>query len=512
MEYPDGYRWTRRYVLHGALIMIDPRILQAIGNPTGGKLTDIGTLAYNVGKSREQMKMKRESMAQEMAIVGSKVANAYANAALDWKMENPEASDEEFAEYQLAQWESLDPAHRQFVPQDFQTKEQLETGKSTTERLLERLDPSRTRASTAKKISTVTRVEDDGTIYKKDEVYKDGEMAYESPEYPVSNEADGSEFERHINWFKSNDIPMDKPDQWYRDNLTGDKVQEALVRKKRLGTRAGLEQTRQQELTYKSTQTENRRDIESRLRGEYAKGIDAYKSMSSNIEAAITAMSSGDTALADTMMAQTLSQVQESDVRAFQMYSQFDKSFGNVLERTVKGMRRFLEGKRTPGERAEIQRTLEYMRDNYAEPKTTAVRDRYRADAIEEGLDPFKALPPESPEDIRDSTLVDKEEKLKLLRKYYPGQFRKEHWHSMTPRRWTFLRVSRMSLNSMKVLQRVFWTRRNLKSLQKGQKHHQAPLKAPCSGARALMIIYSILSIFPTKYITGRLKSLVLMT
>lgn len=407
---------------------IDPRVLESIGNPTGGGLTDIGRmyLAGKQSKRRDELTdLQKNQAMQDMAITGAKVANAYASATLDWVAENPGYSDDEFAQYQLDQWESLDPAHQQFVPKDFQTKEQLQMGKNTTENLLSRLDPAKSSPVSAKKISTVTRVEDDGTIYKKDEVYKDGALDYTSPEYPVSNEADGSEFERHINWFKANDIPMDRKDQWYRDNLTGDKVQEALVRKKRLGTRAGLEQTRQQELTYKSTQTENRRDIESRLRGEYAKGIDAYKSMSSNIDAAITAMSSGDTALADTMMAQTLSQVQESDVRAFQMYSQFDKSFGNVLERTVKGMRRFLEGKRTPGEREEIQRTLEYMRDNYAEPKTTAVRDRYRADAIEEGLDPFKAIPPESPEDIRDSTLVDKKKKLELLRQYYPSQFGK---------------------------------------------------------------------------------------
>lgn len=404
---------------------IDPRVLQSIGDPTGGRLTNIGSMYQQNQRRNELAELEKNQAMQEMAITGAKVANAYASATLDWVDENPGKSDEEFAQYQLEQWESLNPAHRQFVPKEFQTKEQLEMGKNTTENLLSRLDPAKSRTSSAKKVSTVTRVEDDGTVYKKDEVYKDGEVAYTSPEYPVSDDSNGSEFERHINWFKSNDIPMDKDDQWYADNLPNDKAQEALVRKKRLGTRAGLEQTRQQELTYKSTQTENRRDIESRLRGEYAKGIDAYKSMSSSVEAAITAMNSGDTALADTMMAQTLSQVQESDVRAFQMYAQFDKSFGNVLERTVKGMRRFLEGKRTPGEREEIQRTLEYMRDNYAEPRTTAVRDRYRADAVEEGLEPFKAIPPESPEDIRDSTLVDKEKKLELLRKYYPQQFRK---------------------------------------------------------------------------------------
>jgi hypothetical protein len=228
-----------------------------------------------------------------------------------------------------------------------------------------------------------------------------------------------------LQWFKSKGIPPDKDDNWYKNNLPGGVAQEAIVRKKRVGTRAGLEQTRQQELTYASAEQQKTRAAQDDILKDYAKNVDAYKSMTSKVESAIIAMESGDTQLSDTLMAQTLSQVQESDVRAFAMYSQFDKSFGNVLDRTVKGVRRFLEGKRTPAEREEIKKTLQYMRDNYSIPKTSGMRNLYRGQAVDKGLDPFETIPPESPEDIRDSTLISKDRKMELLKRYYPDMFSK---------------------------------------------------------------------------------------
>ena len=211
-----------------------------------------------------------------------------------------------------------------------------------------------------KKITTVTRVDDKGNIYKRDDLYQNGDLLKQGKEY-TSEEAstgEGSEFERHLRWFKKTKIPLEAGDDWYRQNYAPDVAEEAILRKKRLGTRAGTEETLHQELGTKSRETENRRKIETNLRDEYAKGTELYKSMNQNIEGAVKAMESGNSQLADTLMAQTLSQVQEGDVRAFQMYAQFDKTYGNVFNRTIEAIDRYLTGSRSEDDKAEIKRTL----------------------------------------------------------------------------------------------------------------------------------------------------------
>lgn len=127
---------------------IDPNVLQMISNPTGGRLGEIGeTIAKNRQQSIENNRaaesddMKKRLFQQKMADVGSKIVGAYSDINLKWKQEHPDATDTDFEQQQLAQWESLDPEHQQFVPKTFQTPEQLAAGKSRSEEIQKALHP-----------------------------------------------------------------------------------------------------------------------------------------------------------------------------------------------------------------------------------------------------------------------------------------------------------------------------------------------------------------------------------
>ncbi len=127
---------------------VSPQILAAISNPTAGRLGQIGE-TYAKNKQRaienkansEEAAMVKKKFQQEQMIVGSKVVNSYANSMLDWKSDNPLASDEDFAQQQLSSWESLDDAQKEFVPQTFQTAKQLEMGKTQSENTLKSFEP-----------------------------------------------------------------------------------------------------------------------------------------------------------------------------------------------------------------------------------------------------------------------------------------------------------------------------------------------------------------------------------
>ena len=409
-------------------------IYDRIADPTQGRLGDIGTQLLQI----KQLQIQKEAQDLDNLVSQAKFTEQETKNLIDENKLIQGVSSTILQDFQKTPELMTDPQKygqymqtvTQGMPENIVANfrgllpPQIEQINRRSGQLVSRFEKD-LKGKNPKKITEVTRVDDKGNIYKKDTLYQDGDVVSESPEYPSFDGDEGSEFERHISWFKRKGIPMDESEEWYAQNLPNDIAQEAIVRKKRTTTRAGLEQTRQQELTYASTEEKRTREAQDDIFKTYAKNVDSYKSMTSKVESAIIAMESGDTGLADTLMAQTLSQVQESDVRAFAMYSQFDKSFGNVLERTVKGVRRFLEGKRTPGEREEIKKTLEYMRDNYSVPKTEGMRNLYRARAVERNLDPFETIPPDSAEDIRDSNLISKERKLELLRRYYPDMFTK---------------------------------------------------------------------------------------
>lgn len=197
---------------------------------------------------------------------------------------------------------------------------------------------------------------------------------------------------------------------------------------------AGNELTRSgQELTKKGQQISkekmavaaaNKKRDETRFMYDDAfKGGEHLRKMSRSIDESVAALDSGDTSVSDILLNQVMSQVQDTDVRAFQMYKVFDSQFGDVATRVLSSISQFLTGARTDEQKRTIRDTLVRFRDIYTNPAQSKMRNFYRARARESDLDPWKVMPPKSKEDIRDAPNTTREQKLKLLEQYFPGEF-----------------------------------------------------------------------------------------
>lgn len=158
-------------------------------------------------------------------------------------------------------------------------------------------------------------------------------------------------------------------------------------------------------------------------RDEYSDGVKHFSAINQSVSGALAAMEAGDNALSDALVTQVMSQVNDTDVKAFQMYREFDRSYGNVAERVGRAASKFLTGTRTEEEKKLMADTLIHFRDNYANRGFERMKDQHRKIAMENGQDPFKVVPPTSPEDIRDFPHTDRKEKIRLLKHYFPEVF-----------------------------------------------------------------------------------------
>ncbi len=340
---------------------IDPRTLESIRNPMAG-LSNIGAQyaqGVQVAQSRQAMEAQRNAQQLQMADIGSKITGAYATAMINWKEDNPDASSEAFETAQLQQWQALDSAHQQFVPQTTQSIDELKLGRERSEQIQRSLHPENFRTKTA-----------------------------------------GSEFERLDELVNRGNAT---PAQRKRHSVlagTGMRLGEI----ERLGEK----------------RTERTHREEKALRKEYSEGSEHFRGMSETIDSAFAAMDSGNTALSETLLNQVMSQVQDTNVRAFQMYGEFDKEFGNVAQRIQGMLSRFFAGTRTQRETEEIRNVLTRFKENYVNPANKKLRDRYRVIAIDQGKDPFTVVPPGSPEDVIESRLLNNKEKAKLIKRVFP--------------------------------------------------------------------------------------------
>ena len=182
-----------------------------------------------------------------------------------------------------------------------------------------------------------------------------------------------------------------------------------------LGMRAGTEESLKlrQDIADKETTLKRRKEV-----GE---GVKHFSEMSRNIDQAITAIGSSDTVLAQKYAAQAMSQMIDTNVRAYAMYKEFDQPFGNVVKRTVETIGQFLIGKKSEEHMQEVAKTLEYFRDKYALPGKKKVIQRYRGLARADGLDPLKVAPPESPMDIATEQTYSDDKKRRVIRQFYPS-------------------------------------------------------------------------------------------
>ena len=196
------------------------------------------------------------------------------------------------------------------------------------------------------------------------------------------------------------------------------------MRRKRVGTRSGLETSAGQDKTHERFQTKEYRVETEGLRDEWREDREHFSKMDQSISGAMAALEAGDNQLADQLLAQVMTQVNDTDVRAYQLITNMDQSYGNVAERTYRAVARFISGARTPEEKAEILKTLATFRESHVNPGTQRMDRRYRLMAAGRKLDPFDVVPPRSAEDIRDAPGLTKDQKIRALKKWYPDQFR----------------------------------------------------------------------------------------
>jgi hypothetical protein len=215
-----------------------------------------------------------------------------------------------------------------------------------------------------------------------------------------------SEFERGL----QRSLDLELIDQEEANRLQKTRTEVLAGTEMRAGPKSALEE--------RKLARENKETRE--MQKDYTAGADHFKNMSQSLEGALAAMETGDTGLTDILLNQVMSQVQDTDVRAFQMYQVFDKEFGNLAERVQGMVSRFFAGTRTEREREEIKNVLTRFKNKYVDPGSKKMRDRYRELAIMDEKDPFEVVPPQSPEDIKDTTLLSKKEKVEMIKRFFP--------------------------------------------------------------------------------------------
>jgi hypothetical protein len=150
--------------------------------------------------------------------------------------------------------------------------------------------------------------------------------------------------------------------------------------------------------------------------------IAPFTEISNNIDKAIAAMDSGDTSISDRMVTQVIAQITNPNVRAFQMYKEFNTSFGNAIQRVTNSVQTWATGKRTPEEKTAIRDTLLKFKQDYSDPGIKYMSKKFRASAVEKGLRPWEVVPPRNLQEIFNATDIDDERKVDLWQKYFPDE------------------------------------------------------------------------------------------
>jgi len=223
----------------------------------------------------------------------------------------------------------------------------------------------------------------------------------------------GSEFERLV------------AEQELTGELTPKQVKEA--KKKRVGVLSGLEMRKGTEESLSFRKRKQSDEFTLKLRKEANKGTEHFSNMETNISDALAIMDSGDNQLVDSTLAALTSQITDPDIRAMALFTKFDPSYGNVVERTISGINRFITGTRTDSDKAIIKETLENFRDAHVKPGINKLKTQYRNMAAEEGYDPFAVVPVKydtCDTEIRDYPGLTRDEKLSLMQKYCSHKFR----------------------------------------------------------------------------------------
>jgi len=213
----------------------------------------------------------------------------------------------------------------------------------------------------------------------------------------------GSEFERHLGRLLNSKLIT----QEYADDL---------IKQRAEGFAGEMTASDREKFGDKPS---DRYDRETKqLIEEHTKGSEHFRNMGNSIDQAVAAMASGDTKLSEILLNTTMLNVQDTSVRAYAMYGEFDKEFGNLAQRIQGKVSRFLSGTRTQDETDEIRSVLNNFNESYVKPAETKLRDRSRTLAISQGKDPFDVVPPKNADDVKSSKLLSKEQKIEMIKKY----------------------------------------------------------------------------------------------
>jgi len=392
---------------------VDPRVLAAIANPTGGRMTDIGQAYVRAKNVTERTQIDRESL---------EIKRMLADANLD-QAEMDLFKDETKAVYGATSAYLEDVQNNPDLATDPQLYEQYMN--TLTEGMPEgvvnnfkgMLPPqiaelNRKSGLLMSAMQDTTSTADSFGDFEKipgTELY--GQKSRKTGKYVNIKNMDadsgvGSEFERHLEYLRKNNL-ITRSEYNKRRNQRAE------------GFAGEMTNAQREKHTEKQVDRYNRETKD--LRKEYSKGSEHFRSMGENISGAIAAIDSSDTRLSDIMLNQVLSQVNDTDVRAFQMYGEFDKEFGNLAQRISGMISKFFTGTRTEREKKDIMTTLKKFNVDYVQPGQKKLRNRYRQIAINQEKDPFDVVPPKNPEDIRDTKLLSKEQKIEMIRKYFPS-------------------------------------------------------------------------------------------
>ena len=426
---------------------VSQQTLQSISNPTGGGLSRAYSL-YLQGQQNRRAQEAHENQkiaAQyEQMDFATKATGGYSKAMLNWIEQNPDAMPEE-VEAKQTELRNLMPKHvQQYIPEGIQSTAELQRGYDNAMQVQRMLYPTKYRERPFDPI-TLSDGKATGVFDANTEQGKIREFLKKNPnarEVAIPKEksfdaitlSDGEvtrTFDANTQQGEIQDFLKSHPaaqEVYPQGRGTSEferlhSIPEELrtqAQQKRLDVLSGLGMRLGQELSLDQRKHQFRVNSEANWRDELNEGIKHFKDMDKTITEAVLAIKASDMKLSETLLAQAMSQLYESDVRAYQMYQQFDEAYGNVLERYYENIRRWATGVRSDEEKAEIEQAMLYIRDQYVKPGKQRVQDLYRTQAKMDDLRPYQVAPPESPGDIVNKEFADRTEQADLIQVYFP--------------------------------------------------------------------------------------------
>jgi hypothetical protein len=165
------------------------------------------------------------------------------------------------------------------------------------------------------------------------------------------------------------------------------------------------------------TQIKDKSKRTDKFKGDYKKDSESLIKFNSNLDEIMIILNSENNALTDKLLTAKLMNLEKTSIRAMGFYEVFDKPMGNIGARLKDLVVGFLGGKRDQGQLDIIRSTVEQLQEK-SKPALKGRARFSRTIADENGLNPFKVVPPTSAIDILESPLIDKKEKIRLLEKY----------------------------------------------------------------------------------------------